>query len=107
MENNILINKQQKLHTILLGILKTNNVYYQPPESKSINYPAIVYKRSDIDNTHANNEVYKQAHMYEITFMGYDPDDDVIEKLSLLPRCRFNRHFTNDGLNHDVFIIYF
>lgn len=104
-ESNILIEKQQKLHSTLLDILGSGNVYYQPPGSMKLKYPAIVYKRSDIDNTHADNNVYNQSHMYEITFIGYDPDDDVVEKLSLLPQCRFNRHFSNEGLNHDVFII--
>lgn len=106
MDDNILIQKQQKLQKILVDILGSNNVHYQPPESKRIDYPAIVYSRADIDNTHANNKVYKQGYLYEITFMGYDPDDDVIAKLSSLPNCRFNRHFSNDGLNHDVFIIH-
>ena len=104
--SNTLIDKQQKLHSILLPINGNENVYYQPPGSLKIKYPAIVYKRADINNTFANNNVYKQDHMYEITVINKDPDSEVSEKISKLPKCRFNRHFVNDGLNHDVYIIY-
>lgn len=106
MADNILIEKQQKLHTMLVGILGSSKVYYQPPESMKLTYPCIVYKRSTISNEHANNMIYRQSHMYEITSINYDPDSDVVARLSQLPKCQHNRHFKDDGLNHDVFLIY-
>ncbi len=95
------------LHEKLKAILGSENVYYQPPESVKIKYPAIVYSRSNIENTHANNKVYYQKTSYEVTVIGKQPDSETADKISLLPFCRFNRHFVSDNLYHDVFTIYF
>lgn len=94
------------LQTMLEELLGSRNVYYQPPASVKMKYPAIVYSRSDIDNRFANDSVYIQSHFYELTVIDDDPDSEIVEKVSKLPACRFNRHFTSDNLNHDVFTIY-
>lgn len=96
-----------KLQTELEKLLGTKNVYYSPPASLKMQYPAIVYSRSDIDNAHANNSVYKQEYAYEITVIDRNPDSEIVKKVSRLPRCRFNRHYPSDNLNHDVFTIYY
>lgn len=100
-----LIDKQQELQTLFLSFC--DNVYYQPPESTKMKYPAIRYTRSDIRNTFATDNVYKQSHFYEVTVIDYDPDSVIVEKISKLPKARFNRHYTSDNLNHDVFTIYY
>ena len=94
------------LHYILEDILGSSNVYFQPPASVRMKYPAIVYSRSDIDNTHANNSVYKQDDAYELTVIDPDPEGTIVRKVSLLPKCSFNRQYITDNLNHDVFTIY-
>lgn len=92
----------------LLGeILDSDNVYFQPPESLKMNYPAIVYSRERIDNRFANNNVYKQNRAYKITVIDKNPDSEIVDKISSLPMCTFDRHFTMDNLNHDVFTIYY
>lgn len=96
-----------KLQTELEELLGTKNVYYSPPASLKMQYPAIVYSRSEIDNAHANNSVYKQEYAYEITVIDRNPDSEIVKKVSHLPRCRFNRHYPSDNLNHDVFTIYY
>ena len=96
-----------KLQTELEELLGTRNVYYSPPASLKMQYPAIVYSRSDIDNAHANNSVYKQEYAYEIIVIDRNPDSEIVKKVSRLPRCRFNRHYPSDNLNHDVFTIYY
>ncbi len=100
-----LIDKQQELQSLFLGFC--DNVYYQPPEKLKMNYPAIRYKRSDIRNTFAADNVYKQSHFYEITVIDYDPDSFIVEQISKLPKIKFDRHYESDGLNHDVFTIYY
>ena len=96
-----------ELHDKLKEILGSNFVYFQPPESLKMNYPAIVYQLSDIDNTYANNAVYKQALAYDVTVIHNNPDNDVFLKVSSLPFCRFDRHFKSDNLNHYVFTLYY
>lgn len=95
------------LQTELEELLGSGNVYFQPPASVRINYPAIVYTRSDIDNTFADDSVYMQSHFYEVTVIDEDPDSKIVDAVSKLPTCRFSRHFTSENLNHDTFIIYY
>lgn len=95
------------LQTKLETLLGSQNVYYQPPASVRMNYPAIVYSRSNIENRHADDDVYMQAYFYEVIVIDEDPDSEVVENISKLPGCRFDRHYTSDNLNHDVFTLYY
>ena len=81
-----------ELQDELEKLLGSKNVYYQPPESVKMDYPAIVYHRSDIDNDFADDN---------------NPDSEIVEAVSKLPNCRYDRHYTADNLNHDVFTIYY
>lgn len=91
-----------------LEILKGDqNVYFQPPASVKMNYPAIVYKLSNINNTHANNSPYIQDTAYQLIYITKNPDDVMIKTLSKLPMCDFDRHYTADNLNHYSYILYY
>ena len=68
-------------------------------------YPAIRYSREDIENTSADNLTYKQDRFYQIIVIDRDPDSEIVHKVSRLPMCIFDRHYTSDNLNHDVFTI--
>lgn len=96
-----------ELQSLLESVLGSRNVYFQPPASVRLNYPAIVYKRSNIRNTFAENNVYKQSYFYEVTVIDYDPDSEIVRKVSKLPRMRHDKSFASEGLNHDVFTIYY
>lgn len=96
-----------ELHEILCKVLGSRNVYFQPPESIKMKYPAIVYSRFNIKNTFADNNVYKQSNAYKVTVIDKNPDSNIVEKISVLPTCRFDRHFETDNLNHDIFYIYY
>lgn len=95
------------LHTLLEELLGSKNVYFQPPTSVKMKYPAIRYSRSDIDNVHAGNSVYKQNHAYEVIVIYKDPDSMLPMHISQMPLCKFDRHYVADNLYHDVFTLYF
>ena len=95
------------LHELLCEVLGSRNVYYSPPATIRMKYPAIVYSRSDIDNKFANDSVYKQSHVYSITVIDDDPDSEIVERMSSIPKCKFDRHFVSDNLNHDLFTLYY
>ena len=95
------------LHALLVSILDSRNVYYQPPNNLHMEYPAIVYEREDIENTFANNNVYTQGNVYSVTVIDEDPDSEIVQKVSKLPTAKFNRHFTSDNLNYDVFTLHY
>lgn len=96
-----------ELQTVLENLLGSRNVYYQPPSSINMNYPAIVYSRKTIDNVHAGDIVYGQFNAYEVIVIDEDPDSEIVDTISQLPTCRFDRHYESDNLNHDVFTLYF
>ena len=92
----------------LRAALGSTNVYYKPPESVKMKYPAIVYKRTNIDLIFADNVTYRATNAYEVTVIAKDPDFPLVDELPyLFPMCRFNRHYTVDNLNHDNFTIYY
>ena len=97
----------QELQAVFEELLESRNVYYNPPASVKMKYDAIVFSRSDIANTFANNRVYKQDHRYTVTTITEDPDASIIDKVSKLPMCSFDRHFVSDNLHHNVFNLYY
>ena len=96
-----------ELQTLLEELLESRNVYYQPPTSVKMRYPAIVYGLEDIENSFANDGVYLSKRKYSVTVIDEDPDSEIVFKISQLPTCRFNRHFESDNLNHDVFTLHY
>lgn len=95
------------LHERLCEVLGSRNVYFQPPESVKLVYPAIVYELSKINNRYANDGVYIQADSYTVTFISKNPDSEIIRTLSKLPTCRFDRGFVSNNLYHKVFTLYY
>ena len=98
---------QNLLQSKLEELLGSENVYYQPPESVKMQYPAIRYHRTTFDSRFANNSVYTKLNSYELIVISRRPDDPVIEKLLKLPYCRHTRNYHSDNLEHDVFPLYF
>lgn len=95
------------LHELLCNVLGTRNVYFQPPESVKMQYPCIVYKRSAVNTQFADNELYMHKKRYTVTVIDKNPDSEIPDKVASIPMCVFDRHFTSDNLNHDVFSIYY
>ena len=85
----------------------TTNVYYQPPASVRMRYPAIRYELARIDTTSADNLSYLANRAYQVTVIDADPDSAIADVLSTWPQCRFNRVYTAENLYHFVFIIYY
>ena len=96
-----------ELHSLLEELLGSKNVYYKPPESIKMQYPAIKYSKKDISSTYANNAKYSMRDCYELIVISRLPDDPVIKKLLALPYCSYDRPYVADNLNHDVLIIYY
>lgn len=99
--------RRLELHELLVEILGSRNVYFQPPASIKMKYPAIVYSRNDFDNQHADNIPYVQKVGYQIIVIDKNPDSEIVSKIAGLPLCRYDRHYNSDNLNHDVFSIYY
>lgn len=95
-----------ELHETFCEILGNRNVYFQPPTSVKMSYPAIRYGRAKIQSNYANNQNYMKYTRYEVTLITKDPDNEFIEDILDLPLCGHDRSYQADNLNHDVFTIY-
>lgn len=95
------------LQKILEELLGSHNVYFQPPESMKLKYPAIVYSLNRIRPTYANNKKYLNAKSYSAILIDKDPESEFVNKLLELDYCQFDRPYQSDGLNHFAFTIYY
>lgn len=88
-------------------LLESGNVYYQPPESKKMEYDAIRYSKKNIRSKFANDKRYSNMDYYELIVIARRPDHPVIKKLLDLPYCSYDRHYVSDNLHHDVLTLYY
>jgi hypothetical protein len=95
------------LHVLLIAALGNNNVYFQPPENLRMSYPCIVYRRDKMETMRADNIQYKNTTRYSVTVVDPNPDSDIAKRIANLPMCTYDRFYTADKLNHDVFKIFF
>lgn len=96
-----------ELQTLLEGLLGSDKVYFQPPANVQMVYPCIVYHRDYAETQFAGNNPYRYEKRYQVTVIDRNPDSAIPDKVAQLPKCLFNRFFTADNLNHDVFKLYF
>lgn len=101
------MSRRLELQSLLEDLLGVKHVYYQPPESLKLEYPAIVYSKSRIDKRIANDSAYSLNTRYELIVIDKRPDNPAIEKLLALPYCSYDRPYKSDNLNHDVLTIYY
>jgi hypothetical protein len=95
------------LQLVLTTILGSSNVYFQPPPTLSMEYPCILYVRSDKNVDRANNGTYKRLTEYLVTHISQNPDSPIPDLIGELPMCKFNRFYTANNLNHDTYKLFF
>ena len=97
--------RREQLHNLLLNVVA--NVYFQPPPTVQLVYPCVIYKR-DYENTdYADNAPYKRRKRYQVTVIDRNPDSDIPDQIASLPLCVYDRFYTADNLNHDVYKLFF
>lgn len=96
-----------ELQNLLVEVLGSKNVYFQPPMNITMKYPCIRYERSKIDHDYADNHAYTDKKSYTLTVIYKDPDSSLPDDISRLPMCKHSQHYVADNLHHDIFNIYF
>lgn len=97
-----------ELHAELCNLVGSDHVYFQPPSSIVLRYPCIIYNLTNIDAIRADDSAYILTDGYEVTYIDKNPDNNIKRRmLERFPKCRFNRFFTNDNLNHYVYTLYY
>lgn len=95
-----------QLHSLLVEVLGSGNVYFQPPANIQMQYPCIVYGRDMAQTRFADNNPYSYKKRYQVTVVARDPDSDIPDKVAAMPLTTFSRAFVVDNLHHDVFMLY-
>lgn len=98
---------REDLHYLLVGMFGSEHVYFQPPTSIKMVYPAIKYDLTNRENRYADDKKYIKKNLYEITVIDRKIDNPVIDKILELPYSVHNRHYVADNLHHDVIRLYF
>lgn len=104
--------KRTDLHELLSEIVNMpepdgdTHVYYNSTENIRMKFPAIKYSRKKINNTYADDLVYKQKRAYTVIVIDYAADSPIVDSVSNLPECTHERFYKANNLNHDVFTIY-
>lgn len=96
-----------ELQAILQERLGAPNVYFQPPPSLTLEFPCIVYSRSAMHTEFADNSLYLRKKRYQVTVIDKNPDSEIPDRVSELPLCSFDRFFSSNQMNHDVFSLFF
>lgn len=96
-----------ELQKALETLMSNRNVYFQPPASNKMSYPAIRYSLKDIDKKEANDLPYMQTKAYELILIDSNPDSKFVDKISSMSKCSFDRHYVSDNLHHYVFTLYY
>jgi hypothetical protein len=96
-----------ELQQKLVEILDSDNVYFQPPASVQMKYPCIVYSREYMLSEWADGQPYKRGNRYLVTVIDRNPDSLIPDKVAALPMCVYDRFYTADNLNHNVFKLFF
>ncbi len=97
-----------QLHEKFLALFGNHQVYFQPPPTIRMSYPAIIYNFSGFYTRPADNKKYISEARYTVTFIHKDPDTNYGEEMNnAFPLCSFDRRFVNDNLYHDVYTLYY
>ena len=95
------------LQKLLENILGSDHVYYDPPETVKIKYPAIIYSKNGVQSKRADDSRYQTLTRYDLIVIDRRPDNPVIENLLDLSYCSYDRHYVSDNLHHDSLTIYY
>lgn len=105
--------RRSELDTVLRNIINItdpvdgdSHVYFQPPESRKMKYPAIRYSLTGYRKVYANNGTYRLIPSYEVILIDHDPDSMYAEKILQLSNSTFDRTYVANNLNHFVFTLH-
>ena len=104
------LNPIQKQRDLLHEKLKTvpgiKEVYFQPPSSKKLAYPCIIYQFEGYEDKYGSNVEYLSWPRYSVTVIDYDVESMIPKYLKAMRGnylMRLSRFFVSDNLCHWVF----
>lgn len=95
-----------ELQSKLEELLRSRNVYYNPPTNLRMEYDCIRYSLGTIDNKYANDSKYSKMKRYELIVISRVSDPEIVDKLLELPYCSMGSPYKADNLNHYPLTLY-
>ena len=92
---------------MLEELMDSEHVYFRPPSSNVIETPAIIYNTKKRDQKYANNKTYISKKAYELIFIDWNPDNELVETIANLSYCTHERSYASDNNYHEVFTLYY
>lgn len=97
-----------ELQTKLETLLGSRQVYFQPPETVKMKYPAIAYDLYQLNQRFADDTAYRRFPRYTVTIIDRNQEIDwVPAMLDAFQYCSVERIYYADGLAHYAFVIYY
>lgn len=97
-----------ELHEEFCTLLGSRNVYYNPPESVRMSYPAIRYSKTGMHTLEADDRLYKKVNQYQAIIIDPNPDSDIPDKcIEHFQMCSFGSPYVVGGLMHFPITIYY
>lgn len=95
-----------KLHKALCDALGPNvHVYFQPPESIKMKYPAFRYNYAGANRLFADGKTFVSHDIYEGTLIESGSESLYNNKILELPYVRLGRVYTSNNLTHYSYTI--
>ena len=94
------------LHSKLETVPGIKAVYFQPPSTKKLEYPCIIYQFEGYEERYGNNKEYLAWPKYSVTVVDYDVESMLPVYMKAIRGnyiVNLNRFFVSDNLNHWVF----
>ena len=98
---------RKELHTRLVEILGSQNVYFNPPESLKMKYPCIAYNLDQKELVKADNINYLKRNYYNVTLIHPDPVNTIQDAIMEIPYTKFITFYSAEDLNHYRYQIYY
>ena len=100
--------RRVQLQTEFETFLGTRNVYFQPPESKKLSYPCIIYYKTRMPVRYANDSVYKKMQCYTVTVVDKDPDSMIADRMiEQFKYCSIESYYRSENLNHTKLTLFY
>ena len=99
---------REELQNKLETFLDSRNVYFDPPESIRMKYPAIVYNLYRLNQRFADNKPYRLLPCYLVTIIDRESNLDWVKNmLETFEYCSLERTYYADNLAHYSFILFY
>lgn len=96
-----------EFHKMLEQLTGITSIYFQPPSSLKMKYPAIVYSMKKPKIEFAGNKKYLNTTAYTVTVIDKSSESEIKKLIEDIMYCSYDTDYISDNLHHYVYTIFF